>query len=309
MPTIDDLLLPVFLGQHGLATLDDVRNAGGGSHTVRDRLDLGRWERADHRVYRLVGYPPTWHTRLLAPILSAGGRARASHHAAAALYEIPTFGRGVPELTIERGSEFRRQGARIHTSTDLLRSTPRTVDMIPVTDPARTLLDLARTVSDQRLLRAIEWSRRSALTDWSTLSSTLARHARPGRPGIRRLRRVILANAAREEVTDSDLELLFLSMVLEANLPEPVLHYRVMTDGRFVAEVDFAYPELLIAIELDGAVHLEREVHERDLPRQNDLVLAGWTVLRFTWTRLTRSPDLVVAEIRAAIRAASRRIA
>lgn len=118
------------------------------------------------------------------------------------------------------------------------------------------------------------------------------------------MRRVIAANAHREEITDSDFELLFLSMIREAGLPEPVLHFRVLDDGRFVAEVDLAYPHLKIAIELDGAHHREEEVHERDLPRQNDLVLVGWTVLRFTWRRFTERPEAVVAEIRGAIRAA-----
>lgn len=306
VPTIDDLLLPTFLEQHGLITLDDVRKAGGGSNTVRDRLQIGRWERAEHRVYRLVGHPTTWRTRLLAPVLSAGNGARASHRSAARLYEIPGFGKSTPEMTVPRGVEFRRKEVRIHTSTDLDRSTRRTVNGIPVTDPARTLLDLARTVKEPALLRAVEYARRSSLTDWSALAKTLARHARPGRPGIRRLRRVILDNASREEVTDSDLEMLFLSIIREAGLPDPVLHYRVMDNGRFVAEVDFAYPGLRIAMELDGTVHLQTDVRERDLARQNDLVLCGWTVLRFTWARLKKSPHLVVEEIRSAMQAAQR---
>ena len=69
-----------------------------------------------------------------------------------------------------------------------------------------------------------------------------------------------------------------------------------------MAEVDLAYPELRIAIEIDGKVHLQPEVRERDLPRQNDLVLLGWTVLRFTWTRYTTRPASVVAEVRAGSR-------
>ena len=86
-----------------------------------------------------------------------------------------------------------------------------------------------------------------------------------------RLRRVIAANAHREEITDSDFELLVLALLVEHGLPEPVLHHRIFDGSRFVAEVDLAYPELRIAIELDGKVHLEPEVRERDLPRQNDL--------------------------------------
>jgi very-short-patch-repair endonuclease len=116
---------------------------------------------------------------------------------------------------------------------------------------------------------------------------------------------VILAHADRTEITDSDFELLVLAAIAEHGLPAPVLHHRVVEGGRFVAEVDLAYPDLRVAIELDGRVHLQPEVRERDLPRQNDLVLLGWTVLRFSWHRFANHPERVIAEIRAAMRAAA----
>jgi very-short-patch-repair endonuclease len=143
------------------------------------------------------------------------------------------------------------------------------------------------------------------LVTWSGLISTLHRHARRGRPGIRRLRRVIAANAHREEIADSDMELLVLALLREHGLPEPAMHHRVLDGGRFVAEVDLAYPHLRIAIECDGGAHLERDVWEADHRRGNDLALLGWTVLRFTWERCQTRPDAIVAEVRAAI--ASRR--
>jgi very-short-patch-repair endonuclease len=118
---------------------------------------------------------------------------------------------------------------------------------------------------------------------------------------------VIVGNAHRADITDSDFELLALVLLVEGGLPEPVLHFRVFDGLRFVAEVDLAYPELKIAIELDGGIHLDHDVRERDLPRQNDLVLLGWTVLRFTWDRLQRSPDRLLAEVRAARQAAQLR--
>lgn len=302
MGTLDDRLLPVFASQHWLVSRADVRRAGGTWRQERVRVTRGAWEIADDGVYRLVGAPRTWESRALAPILAIGGRARASHHCAAALHGIPGFGEGTPEISIDRGRGARREHVLVHTSTDLDRSDPVVVRGVPCTSFPRTILDLARTTSDKRLLRAIEWGRRSKRTDWSDLIRTLARHARRGRPGIRRLRRVIMEHAHRSEVTDSDFELLVLSFLAERGLPEPVLHHRVFDGDRFVAEIDLAYPDLKIAIELDGSVHLEREVRERDLPRQNDLVLLGWTVLRFSWSRFTQHPEAVLDEIRTAIR-------
>ena len=301
MPTLDDDLLPVFAAQHWLATRDDVLRAGGSRSQIGHRLSIGRWETVDDGVYRLVGPPHEWHAKVLAPILAIGGASVASHFCAAALHGIPGFGQGVPELSIERGQGHRRPGLRLHTSTDLPRCTPVVVHGVPATDVSRTILDCARYVGDATVLRAIEASRRAKTTDWNRLISTLAHHARRGRPGIQRFRQVIVTNAHREEVADSDFELLVLALLLEHGLPEPVLHYRLVDGARFVAEIDLAYPGLRIAIELDGSHHLEADVRERDLPRQNDLMLLGWTVLRFTWTRLVERPGSIVAEVRAAI--------
>jgi very-short-patch-repair endonuclease/predicted transcriptional regulator of viral defense system len=304
MTALDDRLLPVFARQHWLVTTKDVTDAGGSPQQTRDRLQHGRWARVDRGVYRLVGAPTSWQQRVLAPILGAGTDATvvASHYAAAALHGIPGFGRGVPELTATRGYNLRRATARIHSNNDLERSRLVVIDGIPVTDVSRTILDLARTVSDAGLLRAIEWGRRAERTSWSGLIAVLARHARRGRPGIQRLRRVITANAHRGEITDTDFELLLLTLLVEHGLPEPVVHHRVCDGERFVAEVDLAYPNRRIAIEADGGIHLEPHVHEKDLPRQNDLVLVGWTVLRYTWKRYTTRPERIVSEVRAALR-------
>jgi predicted transcriptional regulator of viral defense system len=306
MTALDDRLLPVFARQHWLASLEDVRDAGGSSRSASRRVASGRWEHVDVSVFRLAGAPRPWESRVLAPILGIGSGALASHTSAARLHGMPGFGPGAPEVTVARSADHRRRGVIMHTSTDLERCTPVVVDGVPSTDVDRTLLDLARTTGDARLLRHIEWARREDRTDWSTLISTLARHARRGRPGIRRLRRVIVANMDRDEVTDSDFELLVLALLAEVGLPTPVLHYRVHHDGRFVAEVDLAYPDARVVIELDGSVHLHPEVRERDLVKQNDLVLAGWTVLRFSYGRYRRYPERVATEIRAALAAAVR---
>ena len=72
--------------------------------------------------------------------------------------------------------------------------------------------------------------------------------------------------------------------------------------GRFVARVDFAYPDPRLAIELDGfRSHGQRKTFDQDRTRQNQLVLLGWTVLRFTWSDLTDRGDSVAATLGAAL--------
>ena len=64
-----------------------------------------------------------------------------------------------------------------------------------------------------------------------------------------------------------------------------------------VGDVVFASAKLVV--EVDGlAFHVTPERFQRDRQRQNRLVAAGWTVLRFTWRDLTERPSYVVASVR-----------
>ncbi len=95
-------------------------------------------------------------------------------------------------------------------------------------------------------------------------------------------------------------------LLARQDLPAAVPEYEVWQDGRFIARVDFAYPDQRLAIEVDGfAAHSTVDAFRRDRSRQNALVTAGWTVLRFTWTEVDRcSPG-----VGSAIRQARRRLA
>lgn len=302
MSSTDQTLVALARGQHAVFTGRQAADRGVTRKMLRSRLAAGWLTRVDKDVFHVAGTELTWEARLVAATLAGGPGTVASHRAAAALWGFEGFTKSTPEVTVPRGVRLRRANVRVHSSTDLELAGRRVRSGIEVTDPSRTVLDLARRLGDRRLLETIESARRLRLTSWSELLATLAKHARRGRPGIRRLRRVIAANIERDEVTDSNLELLMLALLREHGLPDPVLHHRLIgPDGRLIAEIDLAYPQLRLAIELDGSVHQEREVFERDRPRQNGIVLQGWTILRFTWRDVMDHPDEVVASIRAAI--------
>jgi hypothetical protein len=72
--------------------------------------------------------------------------------------------------------------------------------------------------------------------------------------------------------------------------------------GIFLAEVDFAYPDLRLAIEVDGfGVHGTPRAMAKDFVRQNGLVPYGWHVLRFTWRQVVREPEMVARAIAGAL--------
>jgi very-short-patch-repair endonuclease len=59
--------------------------------------------------------------------------------------------------------------------------------------------------------------------------------------------------------------------------------------------IDVAFPDARLAIEVDGwAWHVDQDRFVGDRRKGNALVRAGWTVLRFTWHDVTRSPGTVV---------------
>jgi hypothetical protein len=75
-------------------------------------------------------------------------------------------------------------------------------------------------------------------------------------------------------------------------LPPPVAQFRVFDESGFIARVDFAYPELKVAIEYDGAWHGGRQAFLSDRRRLNRLVAAGWTVLHVTADDMRRPAQL-----------------
>jgi hypothetical protein len=92
----------------------------------------------------------------------------------------------------------------------------------------------------------------------------------------------------------------FAALVRRFSLPVPLAEYDVHGDDRrWIARVDFAYPEAKLFIELDGLEsHGSGPALQRDLARQNALVDAGWQPLRYTWVDLSRRDSAVAAEVR-----------
>ena len=78
----------------------------------------------------------------------------------------------------------------------------------------------------------------------------------------------------------------------------PACRYEVRSGNRLLGRVDFAFPEIRLAIEVDGYEHhASLHAFQHDRARQNELVAAGWTVLRFTWDDITRRPEQVATAI------------
>ena len=252
----------------------------------------------DTYLPRAVAGEPS--ARLAAVLLTAPPEAVVSHATAAGLWgvEIPLQAdrSGRVDLTVPMSSRSEsRRDRKVHR-TPLPDEDRTRRGALPVTTPARTWRDLAGVLTPPALLAVTD----QFLARWVTRDE-LARHlqGRPTGRGSARARDVLpIANPRAESPMESVLRWL----VHEAGLPAPDLQYVVRNAaGSVLGRADLAWPDRRVLVEFDGNVHRERDVFVSDLRRQNRLVAAGWTVLRFTSADVLGRPAAVVAEIRRAI--------
>ncbi len=76
--------------------------------------------------------------------------------------------------------------------------------------------------------------------------------------------------------------------------------YEVRCAGRFLARVDFAWPECRLALEYDGAWHGAPDQLPRDRRRLNGLTAADWRV-HFVTKNDLRRPDILLADLSRAL--------
>lgn len=223
----------------------------------------------------------------MAAVLACPAGAVLSHESAAALWSIEDRERTIV-VSIPSAHRCRIQGVRLHCRKfDPRDRTER--DGIPVTSPARTLIDLATVANERRLEAAVNAADKLDLIDPQSLRAELT--ARPGQPGVPALRRLLDARTFR--LTDSELERRFLRLVRSAGLPLPQTGVRLHG-----FTVDFLWPELGLVVETDGLrYHRTAAQQERDRRRDQVLVARGFTVLRFTHSQVAREPDEVVAAL------------
>jgi hypothetical protein len=284
--------------QHHLITRRHLHDLGISEKQIHLWQRTGFLTKVEPNVFLVAGGSLTWRARLLSVCLATGGVA--SHRSAAALHELAGCKPGRPEIVAPRGTWSGRRDIRLHESTDLHLVRPTVIDSIPVTPVARTVLDLGAVVPF-----IVEGATRDAvarrLTSWPELFATLVRHSRRGRRGCGPLRAVLDEHYG--DKAESNLERRFLRLVRAAGLPEPEQQVDAFDDSGFIMRIDFAYPELKIAIEIDSVLfHATDAAFEDDPVKRNRLGLAGWLVLSFTSRRMTLHPTGVCEDIAQAIR-------
>jgi very-short-patch-repair endonuclease len=281
--------------QHGVVSLPQLRFAGLTKDAVGKRVAMGRLTRIHRAVYAVGHARLTQRGHWMAAVLAYGPKAVLSHRSAAALHGIRPDNRPKTDVTLPSRSAQSRPGIDVHRSTTLEAGDVTTVDGIPCTTLARTLLDLAEVVDTQALERAVGQADVLRTFDLRPVEEVLRRAS--GRRGATALRSV-LGVYDRPTLTDRELEELFLALCRKASLPRPEVNGWVALGDGIAYKIDFLWRAERLAVETDGwGSHGTRQAFENDRRRDRNLSLAGWTVVRFTWRDVEREPD----EVRAAL--------
>jgi very-short-patch-repair endonuclease len=283
----------VAAGQHGVATLQQLLHAGFSVAQIRRRRGHGWLVRLHKGVYR-VGLVAAPSESLMAAVLACGEGAVISHTTAAVEWRLSRTRTGPVHVTIPHGHRDQGPALRIHRCSSLTAADCTLRDGIPMTTPARTLLDLAAVAPGHDLEHALAAAERLGLVSRREIAALIDRtpHAR----GSRALRALVGRDNAPAFLR-SEAERLFLELARSAELPEPRVNANLHG-----YEVDFLWREQRLVVEIDGrAFHSSPNAFEMDRRRDAVLTAAGYQVMRVTWHQLQRSSNAVVARLAQAL--------
>lgn len=262
-----------------------------------EQLRSGAWRRVMRGVYADAALPDTHGLRLAAarlvlpPTAVVAGRSAAWLLGARDAADAST----PVEVLVPREHRFGpvtglriRQGLVDPLDVTELRGLRHTTGLRTASDVARWEPTLEGVVLVDLLLAR-------GVVEHAALRTRVAGFA--AGPGTRRaVRAVELADRRAESPQESRARVL----LVQAGFPV-VPQFEVRDDdGRWVARVDLALPELRIAVEYDGAWHGAGGQLAKDRRRLNRLTEAGWLVLHLTAADLRR-PDEVAARLRALV--------
>jgi len=264
---------------------------------IQHKLHTGEWRRLHQGVYLAGPGQPSRETREVAALLAAGEGSALSHFTAARCLRLDAPSSrdvhvSVPMSRRPRcGPGVKLWRTRMWGAGDSFARGP-----FRITRLTRTVLDLASQLDDRWLRATLD----SGLRLDNRLLPSLRRIVEEqghGRRGVLRLQTLLRSYGEGEEVSDSALESFSMELGLGVGR-KPLLHFRIHALDRFIAEVDLAWPEARLCVELDSwRFHGHLEAFERNRARDRSLMLLGWTVFRFTWRDITQRPRQVVDEL------------
>jgi hypothetical protein len=286
----DEIVASLAGRQHGVVTRGQLLAAGISARSIEKRLDKGSLIRVHQGVYRVGHAAPSLEADYMAAVVACGDHAVLSGRAAARLLGlIRSAPAPAPEVTAAKARCV--AGVITHRERDGTKDATNW-KAIPVTTPARTLVDLAGALHPGELSRAVHEAGIHHGTTPDEVEEVLGR--RPNAKGAAALRTILWGDRGK---TLSRLEREFLQMLRKHDLPLPLTNR--LAGGRLV---DCRWPERKLTVELDSyRYHRSRHAWELDRKRERQAYARGDDFRRYTWGDVVEHPAPTVRELRSVL--------
>jgi very-short-patch-repair endonuclease len=279
-----------------LVTIGQLRELGVPDATVADAVAGGRLHPVFHGVYSVGHRYLTPQARLLAATLACGEGSVVSHGTAAWIYGMRDWWPKAIDVIapVEAGRKMagiRRRFVPAPVGNEIWRR-----NGVPVTSPARTIVDYAGISNATGLSGLIEQASVLGLLDVAAIDQVLDG---PRRRGAKQLRRALEPwRRYRPGIKiRSRMEAKLLPLLTKAALPIPETNAKVRVGGK-TYEVDFLWRRQKLVVETDGGrFHDNPAAGSRDSDRNHALSEAGYEIPRLGWEDLRDRPEAAMAEI------------
>jgi len=234
--------------QYGLLSVEQAKRLGYSESALRRS-----WERFLPTVYRRPEVPGSWYQQAKGLTLWGGGETALSHVAAAALLKLKGFSLGEIHVVSVRQGRHLPEWAHVHRVSRVPSGSGQ-VRGIRVMPPWITMLEVCAVVPKAAVSRALDDALRRGLVSLRQMGWVLATHGGPGHDGSIVLRELLEERSAagtRYVPPESELEDLLYKLVDSAGLPRAERQHWVW-DGTQWRRFDLAWPEVRLAVEVDG---------------------------------------------------------
>jgi very-short-patch-repair endonuclease len=285
---IDKAIMTIAARSHGACTHGELLSVGVKSRAIERRVQSGALVTAQRGVY-IVGPLVSEWTEVAVAIKAVAGSAAA--RTTAALFHEFSWERWLKRQGLHivgrNGAHLSGSPVIVHQTRHLPGHHIVTRNGLPVTSAARTICDLAPSLSIRRLAEFIERELAGQAVDLNALLSCHIELARSGRRGTMALRQVLCTLADDRPFPQSVLELAVQERLVREALPM-LRQYRPPWYDGLRGVVDFGDPASRTILEADGrSFHSTMKAFADDRRRDRTAVSHGWAVLRVSWQDAT----------------------
>lgn len=295
---IDEAVRALAMRRCGAFSREELRALGGDRALERRRITAGAWRNPFGDVLLLAAFPTSLDQRRWIGLLLGGHDAHLSFEAATELRGVEGTRRGLIVVTVPRLLHVEHRGFTFHQLDDVAPHHLTVVDGFPVTTMARTIVDLAATISWVRLKRVIEDAITRKLTTFGEIAAVLTEVRRRGKPGVRKLV-VTLDSLSGEPPPASAGERLLHEASRRAGV-RIVKQHPLPGRPHLKGLVDAAVLDSKMILEADSrSWHARLIAMGKDRARDREAAREGWQPLRFLYEDLDHDVDACADDIRA----------